>query len=556
MAFGSLKRSTEVLDVSSEDETAPRPAPPTKRLRPTLPGFQFPAQAPPSLRERLGEFFFDEEKAHFAALTPSADSWMLLLRGFLPPGPERFESLWQKHPRELGKAKLFGKEVTFHRYQQAFGADYAFSGQVAAGAPLSEEAAPEVWFALSELRHHLSAASPPLRDHTYGACLVNWYDGGQHSIGAHSDDEKGLVEDAPIFALSWGGPRLFRVTPKTSDSGAKVEVDVKDGDLIVMGGTCQRTHKHAIPPSAKCRNRRISLTFRCFRSQQPAKGIQNLASRAELWTESKKFPAHATWGGEMFVPASRQFSLSAETKAQIKAHTEGYRGSARASLLHAARKAREQFQNQWLDFCPGSPLLAKKRHFDVQTDGWVEEQVLIQLDTAAFGKGAVRECFRMKEVRLDTRLLAGSPQRSKKGEDGNTSSTQFVGASIPSCDEGDPKEAAVRDMGCAAGVPDHPPAPPSKAMQKKLQRSQQGHRMKRMEPKPAPKPKKREVLVESSWDSASWNHDIPNDVPRPPNRLLHDRHIRKMDQFRVQVEFAPTVFSEHVEARRQSSDDP
>ena len=40
---------------------------------------------------------------------------------------------------------------------------------------------------------------------------------------------------------------------------------------------------------------------------------------------------------------------------------------------------------------------------------------------------------------------------------------QFVGASIPSCDEGDPKEAAVRDMGCAAGVPDHPPAPPSKA---------------------------------------------------------------------------------------------
>ena len=24
--------------------------------------------------------------------------------------------------------------------------------------------------------------------------LVNWYDGGQHSIGAHSDDEKGLTQ--------------------------------------------------------------------------------------------------------------------------------------------------------------------------------------------------------------------------------------------------------------------------------------------------------------------------------------------------------------------------
>ncbi|CAE7260062.1 unnamed protein product, partial [Symbiodinium sp. CCMP2456] len=62
-------------------------------------------------------------------------------------------------------------------------------------------------------------------------------------------------------------------------------------------------------------------------------------------------------------------------------------------------------------------------------------------------------------------------------------------------------------MGCAAGVPNHPPAPPSQAMQKQLQRSQQGHRLKRMEPTPAPK--KREILVESSWDSASWNQDIP-----------------------------------------------
>ena len=36
---------------------------------------------------------------------------------------------------------------------------------------------------------------------------MNWYDGGQHSIGAHSDDERGLVPNAPIFAVSWGSHR-------------------------------------------------------------------------------------------------------------------------------------------------------------------------------------------------------------------------------------------------------------------------------------------------------------------------------------------------------------
>ena len=35
----------------------------------------------------------------------------------------------------------------------------------------------------------------------------------------------------------------------------------------------------------------------------------------------------------------------------------------------------------------GPPVLAKKRYFDVQTDGWAEEQVMVQLDSEPFGKG-------------------------------------------------------------------------------------------------------------------------------------------------------------------------
>lgn len=226
-----------------------------------------PAEAAPHfVRELLGPAL--SASARFAALTADGRSWLWLARGLLPPGPERFEALWQRHPPELGKGQLFGKPVTFHRYQQAFGADYAFAGQLAKAAPLTDASAAEVFFVKERLRAWLDESGPGLRAHKYSACLVNWYDGGAQSIGAHSDHERGLVPGAPIFALSWGASRRFVLTPRKADDGRKLEVEVRDGDLIVMGGHCQRTHKHAVPPAAKCKGRRISLTFRCFHSQQ------------------------------------------------------------------------------------------------------------------------------------------------------------------------------------------------------------------------------------------------------------------------------------------------
>ncbi|CAK9027741.1 DNA oxidative demethylase ALKBH2 (Alkylated DNA repair protein alkB homolog 2) (Alpha-ketoglutarate-dependent dioxygenase alkB homolog 2), partial [Durusdinium trenchii] len=255
-----------VLEISDSEESRSKKRPLTLTCTPSkkrlflggIPGF---AETPQDVQALLGPGFAN---ARFAALNESATSWLLLLRRWAPSS-EDFDTLWAKHPSSLGKGKLFGKEVTFHRYQQSFGTDYAFSGQVAEAHPLNAEESPEVWHVLAKLRAALMQSS--LKDCIYGACLVNWYDGGQHSIGAHSDDERGLVPNAPIFAVSWGSHRIFRVTPRKPDAGKKVEVEVKDGDLIVMGGSCQRTHKHAIPP-CKASGRRISLTFRCFQSQQ------------------------------------------------------------------------------------------------------------------------------------------------------------------------------------------------------------------------------------------------------------------------------------------------
>ena len=85
-------------------------------------------------------------------------------------------------------------------------------------------------------------------------------------IGAHSDETKGLEEEAQIVCVSFGTSRVFRVTPKKRKrTEEKFDVELHDGDLLIMGGALQKTHKHQIM-KAKAGNdgHRISLTFRKF----------------------------------------------------------------------------------------------------------------------------------------------------------------------------------------------------------------------------------------------------------------------------------------------------
>ena len=107
--------------------------------------------------------------------------------------------------------------------------------------------------------------------------LVNWYADGSHYIGAHSDDETQLADSAPIFSLSWGASRRFRMLPKTErprkgeaplwetdGPREKLTLELGDGDLLVMGGTCQKTHKHDVPKTGNLVGRRVNATFRTF----------------------------------------------------------------------------------------------------------------------------------------------------------------------------------------------------------------------------------------------------------------------------------------------------
>ena len=85
----------------------------------------------------------------------------------------------------------------------------------------------------------------------------------------------------PIFSLSWGSPQRFLVRARENHQDMK-EVLLEDGDLLVVVGTCQQTHKHEVPKVRVTMDpvatERINWTIRAFREKpdQPVYLMNNL----------------------------------------------------------------------------------------------------------------------------------------------------------------------------------------------------------------------------------------------------------------------------------------
>jgi alkylated DNA repair dioxygenase AlkB len=108
--------------------------------------------------------------------------------------------------------------------------------------------------ALSE--HYRPELGEPLC--TAGLCL---YRDGRDSVAWHGDTiGRGSTEDTVVAIVSLGTPRALLLRPR--DGGPVLRHDVGHGDLLVMGGSCQRTWEHAVPKSTRVTGPRISVQFR------------------------------------------------------------------------------------------------------------------------------------------------------------------------------------------------------------------------------------------------------------------------------------------------------
>ena len=116
---------------------------------------------------------------------------------------------------------------------------------------------------LTAVRHALNAhygaeLGEPFR--TAGLCL---YRDGRDSVAWHGDRiGRGAREDTMVAILSLGTPRAFLLRPRGGGRGSSLRFEVGHGDLLVMGGSCQRTWEHAVPKTAQAVGPRISVQFR------------------------------------------------------------------------------------------------------------------------------------------------------------------------------------------------------------------------------------------------------------------------------------------------------
>jgi alkylated DNA repair dioxygenase AlkB len=85
------------------------------------------------------------------------------------------------------------------------------------------------------------------------------YRDGNDSVAFHGDTTARDMLEALVATVSLGAPRRFMLRP--TEGGASVTFAAGSGDLIVMGGTCQRTWRHGIP-KVRSAGPRIALMFR------------------------------------------------------------------------------------------------------------------------------------------------------------------------------------------------------------------------------------------------------------------------------------------------------
>lgn len=90
---------------------------------------------------------------------------------------------------------------------------------------------------------------------------VALYRDGRDSVAFHRDREHRERFSAMVAIVSVGAPRRFVLRPRLEAGPSIVEYRPGWGDLLVMGGTCQRTWEHSVPKQAYA-DPRISIMFR------------------------------------------------------------------------------------------------------------------------------------------------------------------------------------------------------------------------------------------------------------------------------------------------------
>lgn len=192
----------------------------------------------------------DEGPVAFEPLAPQRtpladDAWVDFQRGWLRGSDALFEILLDAVEWRADRRPMYDRVVDVPRLTRFFGEDE----------PLPHPALQQARDALGVYYSH--ELGEPFA--TAGMCL---YRDGRDSVAWHGDrDGRSSTQDTLVAILSLGSPRALAL--RRRDRGPTLHrFALGHGDLLVMGGSCQRTWDHGVPKTAASVGPRISVQFR------------------------------------------------------------------------------------------------------------------------------------------------------------------------------------------------------------------------------------------------------------------------------------------------------
>jgi alkylated DNA repair dioxygenase AlkB len=197
-----------------------------------------------SLLDVAGEPTLGALGASVRRIALSRGAWVDLRPGWLEGSAATFGALVEEVPWRAEKRHMYDRVVDVPRLLCFYGADERLPDPALTAARQALNA------------HYEAELGEPFR--TAGLCL---YRDGRDSVAWHGDTiGRGSREDTMVAILSLGAPRAFLLRPR--GGGPSLRYEVGHGDLLVMGGSCQRTWEHAVPKTAQCVGPRLSVQFR------------------------------------------------------------------------------------------------------------------------------------------------------------------------------------------------------------------------------------------------------------------------------------------------------
>jgi alkylated DNA repair dioxygenase AlkB len=188
-----------------------------------------------------------DPEAHWERVDLGDGSWIDVARTYLHGADTVLDDLVDAVPWQSGRRFMYDRMVDDPRLSHRYGR-------------VDDVPDPVLADVRRDLVRHYRVPLGPLS--------LNLYRDGRDSVAFHRDRELRDLDDTVVAILTLGAQRPFRVRPFGTRGARSRDLAPGSGDLLVMGGTCQREWEHGVPKVASV-GPRVSAMWRWARRGDP-----------------------------------------------------------------------------------------------------------------------------------------------------------------------------------------------------------------------------------------------------------------------------------------------